>query len=184
MGTKEVAEKLGGLLDGDDFDAAAGLLAHHCTYDTGDTVLTGPREILEHYSERSAWARARFQLEYSCRVVESDGAVAVIEYTDRATRDGQTHVYRCNQRIEVDSGGRVTSIQHRDLPGEREKLEAFFATVGVDLRTSPDAHMLIGETSSLVYGRFLHDQLPWFGGSREECAESPACPAIGPRCSR
>lgn len=51
----------------------------------------------------------------------------MIEFTDNLQHAGQRHLYRCRQGIRIDERGLVVEITHEELPGERERLEAFLA---------------------------------------------------------
>lgn len=130
---RTVAAMFAEALDRDDFDAARELLADDCEYDTGDGIVRGAGAVLAPYRETSQKARRTFdEIVYESEVERVDGARATILFTDRLRHAGRRHAFRCHQVIEVDGRGLVTRIEHREIDGEREKLEAFFRAAGVD----------------------------------------------------
>ena len=56
---------------------------------------------------------------------------ALLHYTDRISKGNEGHVHRCRQEIEVNELGRVISIRHVDIDGERESLASFNARHGL-----------------------------------------------------
>lgn len=70
--------------------------------------------------------------------VPLDPHSAVIHYTDILTHHATTHRHHCAQRITVGPAeggeGLITRIEHIDLPGEHEALNAFLASVGLPSR--------------------------------------------------
>ena len=120
-------------LDRDDFDAARALLAESCEYDTGEGLVRGADAVLAPYRETSERCRRTFdEIVYASEVESAEGGRATILFIDRIRHRGLRHAFRCRQVIEVDERGRVARIEHREIDGEREKLEAFFRAAGVD----------------------------------------------------
>lgn len=124
-------------LDADDFETAATFLAPDCLYVTGAETLDGPRAILESYERNSAWARQNLDaVEYESTLVSTNGASASIAFLDRVAKGTETLDHRCRQTYDVDARGLIVRIEHHDLPGEREKLRAFFDKCGIVSRTT------------------------------------------------
>lgn len=132
----ETATRLALALDREDYEGAAALLAPGCTYRIGTEAFEGPAAIVASYRENGEWVkRAIDAVEYESEVREDPGG-AVITYRDRLEHAGRRHTHTCEQRIRVDGAGRVCEIEHRDLPGERESLDAFFTGTGVKRETA------------------------------------------------
>ncbi len=127
---RQMVDRLAHLLDADDFSAARALLADDCVYETGSETLRGPDEILASYAGASARARRTFdEVRYESEVESVAGATACVTFTDYLLKAGHRwHRYRCRQELTVGADGRIVRIVHRELPGERQALQAFFAT--------------------------------------------------------
>ena len=127
-----VAERFAAALDHDDFDAAGKFLAEDCEYFTGKEVLRGRAEIMASYRENGEQARRTFdEIEYASVVQISAGGEPVILFTDRIRKGRLSHRYQCRQRLTVRADGKVAAIHHEEIPGEREKLQHFFAQTAV-----------------------------------------------------
>ena len=130
--TQQVTRALATALDADEFAAAAALLADDCRYESPRGPLTGPEPIIESYRAASQWAHEVFdRIEYDSTVTLEHPGRAVITYLDRLIVGPRTHEHRCRQIIEVDTAGRITRIEHQDIPGEPEAAETFLTTCGI-----------------------------------------------------
>lgn len=126
-----VARELAAALDRCDFDEAAAHLSPDCHYRIGSEELVGPDAIIASYRESAEWGRRTLdQVVYESQVTQGPGGPSVL-YIDGLTHHGQTCEYRCRQHFMLNDAGQVVHILHEELPGEREKLDAFFAKVGV-----------------------------------------------------
>jgi hypothetical protein len=122
------------MLDEDDYARAATFLSPRCAYDTGAATLVGPDAIIASYRASSEKARRLFDsIEYISEIAGATADTATILYIDRITHKGETHEYRCRQRIRWGADGLIAAIVHEDIPGERERLRAYCERVGVDL---------------------------------------------------
>ena len=130
---QEVVAKLARALDGDDFPAARACLAADCVYETKRETLRGPEAIIASYAAASAWARRAFDdVRYESQVGAIAGATASVTFTDYLLKaGGRWHRYRCQQEFTVDADDRIARIVHREIPGERERLDAYFAECGI-----------------------------------------------------
>ncbi len=118
-------------LDRCDYDEATRHVGAGCRYQISGQELVGPEAIIASYRESAEWGRRVLdQVVYESEVQQAGDHVAVL-YIDRLTHHGETHVYRCRQRLWLDSAGRIVRIVHEELPGEREKLDAFFVKQGI-----------------------------------------------------
>lgn len=117
-------------LDRCDYAAAAAVLAADCEYVTPSGLITGPSAIVASYRQHDQWAKASIEsVEYQS-VVRLDGDQAVVTFVDNLRHRGAAHVYRCEQHVHV-AGGLVRRIEHREIPGEREAVDAWLEAVGV-----------------------------------------------------
>ena len=129
----DIARRFGQALDRDDFALAATFIADDCRYAAGDTTFVGPADICGDYEKQMRDGRARFDaLRWGdCEVTAVDERRADILYVDYVGHAGVEHVYRCTQRVTIDDGGRIVHIEHIEMPGERERFEAFLERVGL-----------------------------------------------------
>ncbi len=127
-----VVRRFARALDHNDFAAAASCLSPDCRYVFKDETLVGPGAILKSYAENDEWARRVLdRVAYESRVSRRpDGTISVL-FIDSIVHHGSSHRYRSRQEISIDAGGLIAGIVHRELPGEREKLEAFLARCGL-----------------------------------------------------
>jgi hypothetical protein len=102
-------------------------LSDDCSYEIGKEVLVGPEAIIASYRESAEWGRRTLdQVVYESVVTQVENGLSVL-YIDRITHGGATHEYRCRQHLWLNGAGKVIRIVHEELPGERERLDAFFA---------------------------------------------------------
>ncbi len=135
-----VARNFAAALDAEDYARAAALLAPGCRYSIGDRVLVGPEAIVASYRENGDWVAATldgYAYESSVaalrlRVAPGGGAGAVITFVDLLEHAGHRHRHTCRQHLTVNAAGRIAAIEHEDLPGEPEKVRAFFDAVGIE----------------------------------------------------
>lgn len=126
------ARRFAEALDRDDFDTAAGMLAEHVIYDAPNGRLDSRDAVIDSYARNARWARQAFdELTFRSDVQMLATDRAEILYTDETMHRGVHHVYQCRQIITFDDTGRITHIEHREIPGEKEDLESFLDRVGV-----------------------------------------------------
>lgn len=123
-----VVQAFANALDGDDFDAAAGLIASHCRYDVRGEVHNGPGAIVASYAAASEMVIGRFDgHEYDSVVTGTS-----IRFRDHLQHGGSKHTFVSRQHLVVENG-LIVRIRHEDLAGERERLAAWLGMVGVSL---------------------------------------------------
>ena len=129
-----IAAAFAAALDADDFTAAGRWLAMDCEYDTGREVVRGRGAILASYADASVWAHAKLDdVRYESEVQGVTGDTATVRFTDYLVKaGGHFHRHRCQQELAVGPAGTIVRIVHRDIPGERESLTAFFHRCGVE----------------------------------------------------
>ena len=122
-----VATKLAEALDRRDYEAARACLAEECHYEIRGETISGADAILASYQSNDGSDSDRFDsVEFTSSVSPIDDSQARIEYTDVVTIFGENHTHRCDQLITLDpSSGKISHIEHVDLPGETEALKQF-----------------------------------------------------------
>ena len=129
-GGLEVARRFALALDGEDYPVASGLLAPACVYEIRGDRFVGPDAIVAAYHGNGDDAAKRFDaISYGSDVRQEPDSTLVIAFWDRIEHIGRTHEHRCEQVLSVGVGGLIHRIEHRDLPGEVERLAAFKASV-------------------------------------------------------
>lgn len=119
-------------LDADDFALARRFLDPDCAYEIEGRSWTGPDAILDSYRVAAETARARLdELVNESRVEAIGGDRYRVRYTDRIRAAGHAHTYTVDQVLTVPPGAGIVRIQHRERPGERERLLAFYRRAGL-----------------------------------------------------
>ena len=91
------------------------------------------RGVLRGVRRQDDARRAFDEVRYESEVGPVDGETASVTFTDYLMKaGGRWHRHRCRQEFTVDASGRITHIVHREIPGEREALDAYFAECGVE----------------------------------------------------
>ena len=115
-----------------DFARAGHFLDPACVFETGRGELVGPAAVLAHYAEAAAAAQSLFdELAKESDADLVGGDRYRIRFTDRLRKGEHIHVYRFDQVFSVPEGRGITRIVHRERPGERARLDAFFRRAGV-----------------------------------------------------
>jgi hypothetical protein len=107
-------------------------------------TIRGRDAIIASYAAAHAEASATYDaVAYESAVRADSGGddperSAIVRFVDLLTKAGRTHRHECEQRITVDPHAdppaQVVRIEHVDLPGEREALNAFHEAVGLPSR--------------------------------------------------
>jgi hypothetical protein len=135
----ELVETLADALDGDDYVSAASVLSDQVEYHVGDRLLRGPKEVLASYRQASEMAHRMFErVEYGHRVIPTtDPTTFRVSYTDSLTVGGETLVHHAEQHVTVASGKAIVRLVNVELPGEREKVDAFLERHGLSREDIP-----------------------------------------------
>jgi hypothetical protein len=130
----ERASALAAALDAEDYATARGLIADACVYEAPRGQVTGAESIVASYADAGAWAKRTFsEVRYESRVEPVAEAIVAVEFIDYLLAGGfGWHRYRCRQEFTFGAGDRVVRIVHRELPGEREELNAYLARCGLE----------------------------------------------------
>lgn len=127
----ELATKLAKALDANDFDAASYFLADDCVYEIGTQRIVGRDKIIGSYKGNADWAKSAIDEVMLESQISADDNGFLITYTDKITHKGLKHIYRCQQILSLNEQGLVIKILHREIPGEKEGLQAFEAKAGI-----------------------------------------------------
>jgi hypothetical protein len=129
----EVVKEFAAALDRQDYEVAGGLLAPDCTYRVRSKVLVGPDAIIGSYKDSAQWGAAHIDsVEYRSRVEPIADSRFVIRFEDCIQHLGKNLTHATQQLVELNASGKIRQIEHQDLPGEVEALEAFFRAAGID----------------------------------------------------
>ena len=120
-------------LDEDRFEDLQRVLEQDCIYDLGDETLVGPKAIAKSYESNMVAARQKLDdvVWGKIKVLMLEAHHAELNVTDHIQHEGQKHVHYCRQLFWINEQHLVERIQHVDLPGEPEKLKAFYDRVGL-----------------------------------------------------
>ena len=128
----EIAELFAKSLDEDDFERARQYLSDEACYDIGDETLRGPDAILASYRESTERAHRLLDgIRYESIVNVDEAGQVSIRYLDHISHAGVSFTHQCCQHLGFDEESRINHIRHEDLPGEPERLKAFFEQVGL-----------------------------------------------------
>lgn len=127
----ETAAAFATALDRADYRTAAALLAEDVEYATDRRTLRGPPEVIGSYREHDEWTRRNLQSVDYESATRVDGDLVVVTFIDRLAHCGLTHTYACEQLLWIDQRGLIRRIEHREIPGQREAVEAFLARLGI-----------------------------------------------------
>lgn len=128
----DTARRFAEALDREDYELASTLLAPDARYRIGGETLIGPEAITASYRGNGDWALATLDgVSYESRVEPAGPGRAAITFVDHLEHAMRRHTHTCRQVVAVNAEGRIAEIEHQDLPGERERLDAFFRETGV-----------------------------------------------------
>jgi limonene-1,2-epoxide hydrolase len=123
----EIATRFAQALDHEDYPAAIELLSDTCVYHIRGKTHQGPEAIIASYQSNGDQATQNFDsITYGSSVRPSDDNRIIIEFWDQITHRGRIHKHQCEQWLRVKDGF-ITEIEHKDLLGEVEGLNAFKA---------------------------------------------------------
>lgn len=129
----EVVERLADALDRDDYVTAASLMADRIEYTIGEQEMSGPEAVIASYRDASQMAQRLFDgVEYGHQVMPTDDTNTFrVSYSDTLTVAGETLTHMAEQRVTVAPGEGVVRIVNIEVPGEREKVDAFMERHGL-----------------------------------------------------
>lgn len=129
----DLVERLAVALDGDDYPTAASVMAERVRYTIGDQELTGPDAVVASYRTASEMAHRLFdQVEYGHSVIPTDDPHTFrVSYSDTLTVAGETLRHMAEQEVTVAPDAGVVRIVNVELPGEKEKVDAFLERHGL-----------------------------------------------------
>ncbi len=123
----EVALRFAAALDTEDYAVVRTCLVDDCVYESPRGELIGPDAIVESYRANGDSARQRFDsIVYRHEIEPLGEGWFKIEFIDELHARGRSHVFRCNQRVQIGKG-QIVRIDHEEIPGQREQLNLFCA---------------------------------------------------------
>lgn len=112
-------------LDGEDYPTVRRLLHDDCEYVCRGETHRGPEAIVESYRSNGDAGRSEFEsIVYESTVRGVDERTAVVRFVDHLERAGERFTFESEQVVDAE-GDRIVRIEHVDLPGRCEALEAF-----------------------------------------------------------
>ena len=127
-----IASSFAAALDRADWDAAQQLLAPGCRYDCRGDTTEGAGAIISAYREVDEWVKRTFErVRYNSQVAALEDGRYRITFRDLIDHRSRHLDFRCQQLLSLDAAGKITRIEHFDLPGERERADAFNEACGV-----------------------------------------------------
>ncbi len=123
---KEFAEHM----DANRYIEAGVILSPECRYKFRDDIFLGKDAILKTYIDNYNSALKKLdEIQFSSEIIPLGNGVFKLKYLDRIRKGEITHDHRCEQIISFKSG-EIVEIEHIDLSGEDESLQAFFRKIG------------------------------------------------------
>ena len=128
----EYVETLAQALDSDDYATAESVMSADVEYVIGDKTLIGPQAIVASYKTASEMAHLIFDaVAYDHDIVSSDDPTFFsIDYSDILTIDDETLTHMAVQHVRAKPRRGVVHITNVDVPGERERVDAFLERHG------------------------------------------------------
>ncbi len=132
MKSIEIAQAFVKVMDSEDCEPAKFFLAKDCLYKVGEVSYSGPDAIIASYKSRHDFAKANFDsVVYQSSLLQKSNNEFEVTYIDIITLRSKTHTYRCKQFFRFNSENKIIEIIHEDIPGESERIKAFFKEVGL-----------------------------------------------------
>jgi len=130
----EILAAFAAALDAGDFETAGRMLAADCSYETDIASIAGRVAVVASYAAAARWTKDRFDEVRTESAVEApvDGTarVTLTDYLLRA--GGRFHRYACVQEVTVSRALEIVRIVQRELPGQREALDAYLTECGIE----------------------------------------------------
>lgn len=124
-----VVSEFASSLDAEDYPLTESYLADNCVYESPTGDLTGTA-IIDSYKGSGDIARKRFDsIVYRHEIKPLSEGWYQVTFIDELFSGRGSHVFRCNQQVRVENG-RIVRIIHQEIPGERERLDAFTQCLG------------------------------------------------------
>lgn len=128
-----IAKVFGTSLDQDNFELTATVLSDDCKYLIGENILTGPAEICNSYEENMLAGRKKLdQLKWGkSKITRINNNQFFVHFTDYLTHQNKKYTHRCQQKLTLNSEGKINYIEHIHDQDEQDKLDAFYESVGL-----------------------------------------------------
>lgn len=127
-----IIEAFATALDGDDYVLAASLLSGDCVYELTGKTLEGRDAAIKSFKDNSEWAHANLEnIVFIHEIYDCQDYTGTIKFIDFLEHAGLQMRHECLMHATVASNGLITKLQLEDLPGEKEKVSQFLASVGI-----------------------------------------------------
>jgi len=128
----QTVQRFANLLDQRRYDDLASVLAPECRYEFRGSRIQGAPAISEAYRKGTEWGFAVFdRIEFESEVIPVSELSAKVRFRDHLFCGDVDHRHTCEQVVTVNQSGRIIQIEHHDLAGEPEALNAFLKQCGV-----------------------------------------------------
>lgn len=128
----QLALRFAALLDQRRYDDLADVLAAECVYEFRGGTIQGAQGIIQTYRTSTEWGFEVFdRTEFESEIFPVSEDSARVRFTDHLFLGDAGHRHVCEQVVTVNDEGRIMRIEHVDLPGETDALNAFMKSCGV-----------------------------------------------------
>ncbi len=132
MKSCEMAKAFVKVMDSEDYEPAKQFLTKDCRYKVGEVLYSGPDAIIETYKSHHDFAKSTFDsIVYKSELSQKSDLEFEVTYIDIITHRQKTHTYKCKQFFFLNSENKITQITHEDIPGEYERIKAFYEEIGL-----------------------------------------------------
>lgn len=129
----QYVEALARALDGDDYETVASVLSPDVEYAIGNELHRGKDAVVASYRTASELAHRLFdRVVYGHEILPADQSRPFrVRYSDDLTVGDETLRHIAEQRVTAVEDVGVTRILNVDVPGERERVDAFMTRHGL-----------------------------------------------------
>lgn len=132
MKSNEVAKAFVKIMDSENYEPAKQFFAKDCSYKVGEDLYSGPDAIIEQYKSHHDFAKSTFDsVIYKSELSQKSDTEFEVTYIDIIAHGPKTHTYKCKQLFYLNSENKITEITHEDIPGEYERIKAFYEEIGL-----------------------------------------------------
>ncbi|NOQ70832.1 MAG: hypothetical protein GQ574_02455 [Crocinitomix sp.] len=128
-----IAKVFGTSLDQDNFELTASVLSDDCIYIIGTDTLTGPLAICNSYEENMLAGRKKLdELQWGeSKITRINENQFHVHFTDYLTHQNKKYTHRCQQKLSINSLGKISEIEHIHDQEEQDRLDAYYRIVGL-----------------------------------------------------
>lgn len=136
----EAAQRFAHLLDRRRYDDLADVIDSACIYEFRNRSIQGAPEIIESYRDNTEWGFGVFdRIQFDSEIAPVSETSARVRFRDHLFLGAADHLHTCEQIVTINDSRRIVRIEHCELEGETEALDAFLYRYGVS-RPSDESH--------------------------------------------